>query len=246
MRHFPSKPVLHIFLASLALLLSAPVLKGLAQPAAKGPILRGRIVDADGHPLADVGVVLYSGFATRFRGQETATNADGEYRFEPLTTGALMAPNGVGALYTGMQLVHPTHVPADGQSWRDVTTPTTDGEQIVDLVMTPGGKIRGLVTDADNGRPASKLSLRIHDGFFKGGDDGQFHAYATTDAGGKFESEPLFPGRYVVEINGNHYARIGQCRRPRGRDGGPEADHPRTARAAGSLLHFRHGQGRRR
>ncbi|MEN6365636.1 MAG: M56 family metallopeptidase [Thermoguttaceae bacterium] len=169
----------------------------------QGPILRGRIIDESGNPLPGIRVVLYSGIATRFRGQEAKTNANGEYQFDPMKTGAAKLRDGRPSdWYTGVQFEHDEYVPADGRSWRDIQVPMVDRhEHVVDMKMVRGGKVSGIVLDADTGKPAGQLDLRIDNGFIGGKRDGEFTVYATTDNVGRFTSRPLFPGRYVIQTN---------------------------------------------
>ena len=63
-------------------------------------------------PLAGVRIVLYSGLATRWKGQETTTDHDGRFRFDPLQTGATIEDRTSGRwdLRPGMRIEHPTHV----------------------------------------------------------------------------------------------------------------------------------------
>jgi 5-hydroxyisourate hydrolase-like protein (transthyretin family) len=185
----------------------------------KGPVLRGRVVDEAGRPLPNVRVVLYGGVATRLRGQETQTDADGRYRFDPLSTGAMILPETGGGQYeTGVQVEHDSYVPADGQSWRDIQVPIVDRHEVVlDITMVLGGRIRGVVADSETGRPAPNLDLRIQNGFLNGEKESTFLVYVTTDSEGRFESAPLFPDRYVIEINDHafqgkyRYPRIGKA-----------------------------------
>ncbi len=173
----------------------------------RGPILRGRVTDESDNPISDVRVVLYSGIATRWRGQDTMTNAQGEYRFDPLKTGARMMPDdGPSQWYTGVKFNHATHVPADGNSWRDIRVPMVEGhEEILDLRMTRGGKVSGIVMDAESGEPSPELDLRIHHGLTGGDKNGSFLNYVTTDKRGRFLSDAIYPGQYVIDINDNDY-----------------------------------------
>lgn len=166
------------------------------------PILTGRIEDEAGRPLAGTKVVLYKGIATRFRGQEATTDADGRYRFDPLRTGAVTVKDestGRWDFYVGIQVAHPTHVSADGNSWWDIRVPNVDRrEQIQNFKMVPGGWLRGRVVDTKTKQPVAGAHLRIHG---PPGRRAKFHSYATTDGDGRFTSEPLFPGKYVVDVN---------------------------------------------
>jgi beta-lactamase regulating signal transducer with metallopeptidase domain len=174
-----------------------------------GPVLHGRVTDEQGKPIAGVQVDLYSGLATRFRGQETRTDAHGEYRFDPLETGGIMLTDEGGSYYTGVEFKHDQYVPADGKSWRDIQVPVqANHEEVLDIKMTLGGKVSGTVIDARSGKPVPELGLRIHNGFVHGMEDGDFQVYVTTDKDGAFTSVPLFPGRYVIDINDNNFQRL--------------------------------------
>lgn len=189
--------------------------------------LQGLITDETGQPLAKVKVVLYSGIATRGRGQETFTNAKGEYRFDPLETGtSVWSEEREGdrpSAYwnTGMEFEHPRYVPADGKSWRDLQIPQKPGHvETLDMKMTPGGKLSGVVLDKKTGEPLAELGLRIYTKSEGKNEQADFFTYATTDKQGRFTSDALFPGRYTIDINdgafrGVHkYLRLGSVEVP--------------------------------
>jgi hypothetical protein len=54
-----------------------------------------------------------------------------------------------------------------------------------------------------DGSPKAKLTLEVTT---PPGPDGKganrFHVHVATDAGGNFRTAPLFPGKYVVKLNG--------------------------------------------
>lgn len=193
----------------------------------EGLVLRGRVVDEQGDPLPDVKVVLYSSVATRWRGQEGVTNDNGEYEFDPLATGitiiseeepaellsAVPAKRGTNEQkndeqrqahrHLGVVFEHDTHVPADGKSWRDITINLEEGRgavETLDLKMVLGGRLSGVVRNAETGEPMPKLSLILHNGM-ENEREHTFYKYAEANEQGEFTSDALFPGRYVVEIN---------------------------------------------
>ncbi len=170
-------------------------------PKKQGPILTGRIVDEAGRPLAGAKIILYSGLATRWKGQETTTDREGRYRFDPLETGSMIKaePGDRWDLRPGMRIEHPTHVSADGKSWWDITVPGIDRkEHVQDFRMVPGGRLAGRVLDPKTRVPLKRLSLNIGSPSKR---NSRFHVYARTDDEGRFTSEPLFPGEYVVYVN---------------------------------------------
>lgn len=170
-------------------------------PDKQGPILTGRIVDEAGRPLPGVKVVLYNGLYTRWKGQETTTGPDGRYRFDPLRSGGMVGDgaNGRWDWRTGLRLEHPTHVNADGKSWRDIQVPGIDRrEHVQDFRMVPGGRLRGRVLDPKIGKPLRRLDLIIASPDLR---RHRFKVDARTDDDGRFVSETLFPGEYVVVAN---------------------------------------------
>ncbi|HVJ80051.1 MAG TPA: carboxypeptidase-like regulatory domain-containing protein, partial [Planctomycetia bacterium] len=86
------------------------------------PRLEGKITGPDGAPLKDVRIALYAGFATRWRIAETSTDSGGAFSFPNLRSSMIKnEKENRWDSYVGVQFEHPTMVPADGISWRDVT-----------------------------------------------------------------------------------------------------------------------------
>lgn len=187
---------------SAVVILALVVLAGCARqktaPAAPGPVLQGRIVDSRGDAVPGVRVTLWGGLATRLKGQQTTTDSDGRYQFQPLETGAqiLDEPSGRWDLYTGMTLEHAAMTSADGESWWDVRVSSEPGTVFTrDFTMIPGGTVEGTLTSRGTGQAIPGAGLRIQhkkNGFLR---------YATTDAFGRFRETALFPGEYTVDLN---------------------------------------------
>jgi len=166
-----------------------------------GPILKGRILDEAGQPLAGVRVTLFGGFATRFKGQEAETDKNGAYAFDPLRSGSHIKDeeNQSWDQFVGMELFHPTQVSADGFSWWDIRVPGIDRhEYIKDFKMMAGGDLVGTVVDAASGNGVSDLDLRV---ISPSPHAAKFSRYARTDAEGRFSATALYPGEYVVDVN---------------------------------------------
>ncbi len=199
---------------------------GPAQAAAKkpgegtvkkdGPALQGRMVDDAGEPLSGAKVILYAGFATRWKIAETTSDANGRYRFDVVQS-SLVKDSKADRWdhFVGIRVEHPTHVEADGKSWRDLTIPGIAGhEATLDLKLTLAGRIDGLLKDAKSHGPIKNLDLRIMTPTHSHGHGSTFHAYAKTDHQGRFRSISLFPGVYDVEVNSTtlDYPVIGQVK----------------------------------
>ncbi|WP_417392112.1 carboxypeptidase regulatory-like domain-containing protein [Gimesia sp.] len=177
----------------------------------KKPVLYGRITDTKGKPIPDVEVQLYSGVATRFRGQKTTTDTDGKYRFDPLETGTAIISGDMpqersASYHVGVQFHHPAFVPADGKSWRDLSVSLKEPEEKeFNLKMSRGGFIKGTVVDPKTGKPMPNLYLRIDNQFFLKDKRNTYLVYTTTDDAGQFMTAALFPGKYLIEINNVHF-----------------------------------------
>lgn len=187
----------------------------LAAGAERGPALQGRIVDEAGRPLPGAKVILYGGAATRWKVAEAETDADGRYRFDTVRS-SMMGTRDKGRwdYYVGVRVEHPTHVEADGKSWRDIRFPSEPKHvETLDLRLTPAGRVEGIVKDAKTGEPVKGLDLRIESPPGSRGHGATFHAYAKTDDRGRFRTLSLFPGAYDVEANSTtlDYALIGRA-----------------------------------
>ncbi len=172
-------------------------------------VLTGCMNDESGRPVPDVRIVLFAGFATRWRVAETRTDARGRYEFNPMNYGSLIRDESSGRwdYFVGIQIEHATWVSADGRSWWDLTVSSAPGAVTrFDLTLIPGGAVEGVVRDADAGAPRS-VDLRLYLQ-----PPGDFLRYATTDERGAFRQSALFPGRYVADLNepGLEYPVIGE------------------------------------
>lgn len=187
-----------------------------AADAAKGPALRGVITDEDGKPLPGAKVILYSGFATRWKNAEAETDAEGRYRFDKIQSSMIQnAKKDSWDYNVGVRIEHPTHIEADGRSWREIRLPASpDHVETLDLKLARGGHIEGLLKDAKTGQPLKTLDLRIMTPTKSHGHGSTFHAYATTDDEGRFRTITLYPGEYDVEANSStlDYPVIGQVK----------------------------------
>lgn len=161
-------------------------------------VLTGCMKDESGRPVPDVRIVLFAGFATRWRVAETRTDAQGRYEFNPMRYGSRIRNEASDRwdYYVGIQIEHATRVSADGHSWWDLTVSSSPGAVTrFDLTLIPGGTVEGVVRDADTGAPRS-VDLRLYLQT-----PGSFLRYATTDERGAFHQSALFPGHYVADLN---------------------------------------------
>jgi protocatechuate 3,4-dioxygenase beta subunit len=195
--------------AAFALAASAP-------EEARGPALEGRVVDEKGQPLPGARIILYAGVATRWKCAETQTGDDGRYRFDSVQSSMIKdEKTGRWDQHVGLRVEHPTHVEADGRSWRDLTIPGVAGHvETLNLKLTPAGHIDGLLKEAPDGKPITDLDLRALLSPNGSGRRSDFHVYAKTDDGGRFHSLSLFPGEYELEVNSStlDYPLIGRVK----------------------------------
>jgi hypothetical protein len=199
-------------LAAILVMLALPAVGQTTAPAPPAAaVLVGHIADGSGNPLPEVRVVAYGGIATRWQIAETATDASGDYRFDPAPVGASIGSGDEMRAMVGLRIEHPDWASADGLTWWDITFENDPGNVVrKDFVLTPAGTLAGTVTHSD-GRPAADLNLRVvraSEGEPLEG-EGLMPAYPTTEADGTFRAEGLFPGEYIIEINGGGYPHLG-------------------------------------
>ncbi len=179
------------------LALSAPVGASLLGDRGQGSILNddfkgaisGRISGADGGPLQDAAIYLYS---SAYGGWQFARygepDAGGNYRFDDLGLGSYRVcvqpwdwSNAPGCYDGAPDLASATDVPVThGQ--------TTQG---IDIELLPPGKIAGTVTDADD-NPLEGIEVRL---YYRYGNGGIIEwDYAQTGPDGRYEIGPLPAG----------------------------------------------------
>ncbi len=72
-------------------------------PGSAGPVLVGVVTHPDGRPLEGVNVSSHAGFATRFPLAAARTDAQGRYRFDPVSGSPVNSGDGpIGPLYVGV------------------------------------------------------------------------------------------------------------------------------------------------
>jgi hypothetical protein len=180
---------------------SSPTSASAPATQTSGPILEGRIVDEQGQPVPGVKVQAWGGFATRFKGPETVTDADGVYHFAPIQVNSVLEASAVrpASYYVGVQLYHPKLASADGHYWWDIEVPIAAGRVTRrDFTMVPAGGIEGWLTEAATGKPLAKIGLRLSS---PGTDRVSYFRYAETDDNGHFLETGLYPGHYVIDLN---------------------------------------------
>jgi hypothetical protein len=139
---------------------------------------------------------LYAGLATRWRIADASMQVPGAVRFENLRS--TMTSGRQGSFLVGIKVEHPSLVPADGRSWRDVRIPLRPGtKQSLEIALADGGFVQGQLKD-DSGMPLAGLDLRLLQRVER---DDRFVDYVKTDAEGRFRSAALAVGEYRIEQN---------------------------------------------
>ena len=106
------------------------------------PVLKGRVTNTAGKPIAGAEITLHAGMATRWKVASAKTNAKGEYTFDPCRYGSLVFDNENKSwdYFIGMAISARGFKSADGQSWWDVRVPQVDRHVTTkNFVMVPAG-----------------------------------------------------------------------------------------------------------
>lgn len=161
-------------------------------------VLEGRVVDPEGKPIPGVKLQVYGGLATRFAGPEAITDDRGEYRFDPLETGAIMFDDEdrTSSYSTGVRVEHDSYCAVDGNNWWDVTVPW-GGVTRFDLTMIRGGSVSAIITTNGGARGVGGLDVRV----LNAQEPTRTTVYATTDHRGRFSTSALAPGEYSIQWN---------------------------------------------
>ena len=104
------------------------------------PVLKGRVMDAAGKPIAGAEITLHAGVATRWPVASARTNAKGEYTFDRCRYGSLIfdQENKKWDYFIGMTVSARGFKAAAGQSMRDIRVPQVDRHVTTeDFVMVP-------------------------------------------------------------------------------------------------------------
>ncbi len=170
-----------------------------AAVAPDGPILKGRVTDALGRPVAGAKLVLFDGLGVRHPVAEAVTDAKGDYRFDPCPWGWLVERKDLPGVYdqvVGLQFEHPDYVSQDGCWWWDRVVKAGDGKRTRhDIVVQSAGSLVGNVLEEGSRAPVANLSLRL-----LGVDGNPYLRTVSTDAEGRFLAGGLFPGEYQIEV----------------------------------------------
>ena len=171
----------------------------------RGGSISGRVLDDRGKPLSSALVQPSMAFTTdaewnaaseSIAGIGVETDAEGRYRLEGLPPhGAYLIQASAG----GFAPVRSTRIQVGRK--QDVTS--------VDLVLRPGGGIRGRITDSD-GKPIPGATLQAE----AAAESEEHRVYtaldaigkeALTDAAGEYALSPLGPGLYEVKASAGGY-----------------------------------------
>ncbi len=152
--------------------------------------ISGRVVDADGAPIAGVCVNVESGPGAQ-------TDGDGLYSITEIDTGSYKVTyrdcNATQHFVSQWYLGHADSGAADPVS-------VTDGADtpLQDLTLATGVVVQGTVTDT-NGQSLSGINVNIN----ATTGNGSPATGTQTDANGQYSSEPLPPGSYRVRFSDN-------------------------------------------
>jgi hypothetical protein len=152
-----------------------------------GLSIRGRVRTTAGQPVAEarVGSFARQSFGVR-RAFETRSEADGTFVLAGLEAG-----------------VHSLWAEAPGFA-RPEHKPVATGAENVELILTPGGSITGIVVD-ERGRPCDAYSVTAHpsnaDGFWDTGGE-----KTVADPDGRFLLEELAAETYVLQVSAPDFA----------------------------------------
>ncbi len=190
--------------------LSALVVYFWPRPEVPGsPNLVGRITDANGKPMSGVKVEVFGGMATRFKFDETKTDQNGWYAFEPVKGGATIFSEENGerkaSLLVGMRLEHSSHVSSDGKSWWEQTIPYIKGKtHVKNFTLIPGGTVYGRVFDAES-NPVANFDMKMDVASPSGT---AYLRYVTTDESGNFKVTGLPAGICIINANDSDWANL--------------------------------------
>jgi hypothetical protein len=176
---------------------------GLAHPAAGGG-LSGTLRDATtGLPVSDVYVEVYNSNGVEVGGEWT--NTAGFYACDGLSAGSYYVRTSIWSsssreyideLYDGIACPFGSCEVTSGRPVHVTAEATTQG---VDFALTPGGRIRGTVTDAETGLPLASVYVTIHTA------SGSWAADGNTDSAGAYSSRGQLP-------TGSYFARTTNSR----------------------------------
>jgi len=145
-------------------------------------IVSGRVVDADGIPVAGANVQLSRASGASVQHNRATTDANGCY--------VVAAP-----LESGDLLVAATHMGV-GRAQAECTLAPGSETTLPDLRLQASSTLRARVVFAD-GEPASHVGT----GIYQPGDDSHTVSMARTDDDGRLVVRTLPPGRYTVRLS---------------------------------------------
>lgn len=163
----------------------------------EGGVVRGRIADAAGQPVASADVTVFTGTAgssgTTAPGSGTfraKAGADGTYRMEGVVPGRVTQATAFAAGYTLLSQ-SPPRAPWSGAEVK------VGAETVVDLVLSKGATIEGRVLLEKTGEPVADAEVFVMP-VYTGGNWYGMPPPTPVDAQGRFRAEGLALGKYVL------------------------------------------------
>jgi hypothetical protein len=158
----------------------------------------GRVLDSEGNPIAGATVEARPWVNRHTAPKKTTTTRDGRFEFLSISPGPIELGARSGNRTTGLQ-----------------TLLLRPGEhEMIDLVLRPGGRINGLVTD--RGEPGVGYSLTLQNEARSTVDD----RTTTSDSTGRFTFECIGGGRYTLILRPGQDGNPTLCQRPLRLEGG--------------------------
>ncbi|HEX5886930.1 MAG TPA: carboxypeptidase regulatory-like domain-containing protein [Pyrinomonadaceae bacterium] len=173
----------------------------------RGAVITGKVLDAEGRPVVEEGVSVFTDSENRnYAGSYSTTDDRGVYRIYGLRAGSYRVAAGRDESMSGAVRPHSrTYHPSASDPAQATVVELSEGGEAKDVDITFTRRVstytaRGRIIDGDTGQPLANVDYGITRIEKNGGSSSRTGGYRTNSRG-EFKVENLSPGTYSIPVS---------------------------------------------